>query len=408
MSFMTGASRVMLGGMGEHPFAFFIPIILTIILLFNHNVSFSNKKFVFTLVLIVIWSVIQIIVRDQYTAKSYNNYIYFIYAITIAYIHVNVFKSKMFFLYEDIMVKLSVLSLIIWLFTNMIPDTAMKIASLFPQTSHGYNFIYLVHWINPSGRHVEYGLIRNAGCSWEPGRFAIMLCLAIMMNIYRKGVSFRKNKNVVVLLITLLTTMSTTGYVMIFVIYSYMFIKNIFSKYTLFFLIITLPLAYWGMQLNFIGEKLEKSLKVEEIMEHIEDSYSWSEENADGSIAYSMDRFPSFFFEYENFTHDPIIGYGSLVSDSYFMKTRTTAIGFTGGLMTLFSRYGVFMALFFIYALYMSSQKISSLFHSKKRYGLLLCYIMSMISYPLIWFPIYTAFWFYGLFLNNETRLLKK
>jgi len=402
MSYMTSGSRIMLGGMMEHPVAFCFPILLTIILILRNNISFANSFFLTTLGVIILWSLFHIITKHQYTPKLVANYLYYLYAIIIAYIHIQVYQKKLFYLYEDVIVKISFLSLIIWGFTSIMPEVAMQVANFFPKTTHGNNFLYLVHWISPVGKHVEYGMIRNAGSSWEPGRFAIMVCLAILINIYRKGVCIRNNKNVVILLITLITTMSTTGYVLAFFIYAYMYIQHIFSKYTLIFILIGIPMLYWGIQLNFIGEKLEEKMDIEKYVEHIEDSYEWTEEHAEGPIAYSMDRFPSFVFEYENFTHDPILGYGGNPQDSYFMKTKTTTIGFTGGLMTLFSRYGLIVALFLLFALYNSSIQLSADFHSKKKYGLLLCYIISMISYPLIWFPIYTAFWFYRPFQHDK------
>ena len=401
---MTGASRVMLGGMGDNPVAFCVPITLTIILLTKHRVSFNNRKLLFTIGLIAFWAIIQIIVKHQYTTKSFANYLYYMYAIIIAYIHIGVYQRKLFHLYEDVMVKLSLLSLIIWTFTNIMPGLAIQIASFFPKTTHGNNFLFLVHWISPLGKHVEYGLTRNAGSSWEPGRFAIMVCLAILFNIYREGVCFKGNKNVIILIVALLTTMSTTGYVMVFLIYTYMYIKKWNAKYLISIILISIPLIYVGINLNFVGKKLEKKLDVNTTVEHIEDSYAWSEQNADGTLAFSMDRFPSMVFEFENFFHDPIIGYGANLTDSYFMRTRTDKIGFTGGLVTLLSKYGIFMAIFFLYVLYMSSLSTSSVFHSNKKYGLMLCFVLSMISYPLIWFPVYTAFWFYGFFLYDKKK----
>lgn len=404
MAFMTGETRVMLGGMADHPIAFCIPIILTIILCYRNPLSFDNRRFQITLGVLIVWSFIQIIVKTQYTPKSFANYLYYIYAIIVAYIHIHVYKKKIFCLYEDVMVKLSILSLIIWLFTNIMPSVAVAIAKFFPPTSHGYNFLYLVHWISPYGRHVTYGLTRNAGCSWEPGRFSIMVCLALLINIYRNGIKFKNNRNVIVLIITVLTTMSTTGYVLAFVIYVYMIPKN--TKNFSLLLLIGVPIVYGALQFEFIGKKIGDKIHVNETVEHIEESYQWSEDNAEGNIAYSMDRFPSMYYEFMNFIHDPIIGYGANTLDSYFMKNYTTAISFTGGLVTLFSKYGVFIALFLLYLLYLSSVRISSVvFHSKKKYGLFICFIVSMISYPLIWFPLYTAFWFYGFFLNDETKL---
>lgn len=405
MSHMTLETRVMLGGVREHPIAFIIPIVLTLILLNKHKIPFNNIHLLITIIILVVWSILQLVAKNQYRPIDFANYIYFVYAIIIAYIHVRVYKKKMFYLYEDVMVKLSLLSLIIWIFTNIAPGAAMQVARLFPETSHGYNFLYLIHWISPKGIHVIYGLTRNAGCSWEPGRFAIMISLAILFNIYRCGVKFRNNKNIIVLLITLLTTMSTSGYVLTFLIYAYM--TRINMKNILLYVLLGLLLIYGGTKLVFIGDKLEQRMQVKSQIETLEEQYQWHENQTEGKRLFFMDRFPSMYHEFINFIHDPILGYGSNLDDSYFSKHVTNAVGFTGGLMTVFSKFGIFIAIPLLYILYLSSLQISTLFHSKKKYGLLICFVTSMISYPLIQFPIYTAIWLYSLFIIKKTDRIK-
>lgn len=404
MSYMTTETRVMCGGMTSNPIAFSIPLFLTLILVIQKKLSFYDRNLIISLIVFLIWSFIQIYTKRQYDFHDIANYLYILYALIVAYIHVKVFGEKLFLLYEDVILKLSLLSLIIWLFTCLLPDIAMMVAKMFPETSHGHNLLYLVNWIRTDDlQHVTYGLIRNSGCSWEPGRFAIMVCLAFMISLYYKGLSLKNNKHILVYLVTILTTMSTTGYILFIVIYAYMFMKSFRPTRILKILIILIPLAYSASQLEFIGEKLKEKLDVNESVEHIEESYQWTENNNENgeNVAYAMDRFPSLYFEGLNFINDPIIGYGGNLKDSFFVKNYTDAIGFTGGLMTLFARHGIFLAFFLLYVLYTSSIAFAKELNSKKKYGILICFLVSMISYPLIWFPLYTAFWFYGFFYSD-------
>lgn len=406
---MTAETRVMCGGLTSNPIAFSIPILLTIVLFRIRKISFRNKKFIFSLGVIFCWSIIQIYTKKQYAFKEFANYLYICYALIFAYIHIQVYGKKIFPLYEDVMLKLCLLSLPIWIFTCLVPDMAMSLASLFPETGYGYNFFFLVNWIRTdSVDQVSYGLIRNAGCSWEPGRFAIMTCLAFMISLYNRGLSLRKNRHILIYLITILTTMSTTGYILFFMIYFYMYLKTFRLSKVFKISFLSLPIILCLVQLDFIGEKLEEKINVNAGIEKIEESYQWTENHNenDNGVAYVMDRFPSFYFECLNFINDPIIGYGGNIEDSFFTKNYTDAIGFSGGLMTLFARHGVFFAVFLLYVLFVSSLRSAGDMKSNKKYGFLLCFLVSMISYPLIWFPLYTAFWFYGFF--QDRKLVEK
>lgn len=183
-----------------------------------------------------------------------------------------------------------------------------------------------------------------------------------------------------------------------------MYIKSFRLFNVLRILVILLPIAFCVTQLEFIGEKLKEKMNVEVAVEEIEESYQWTDtyNKTNDDFAYAMDRFPSFYFEFLDFIQDPIIGYGGNVQDSFFAKNYTDAIGFTGGLMTLFAKHGFFIAVFLLYVLSKASFAYAKDMYSEKRNGLLLCFLVSMISYPLIWFPLYTAFWFYGYFQDSE------
>ena len=405
---MAAGTRVMLGGMTSHPIAFLIPIILTLVLLNKRKISFRNRHLKFTLLLLILWSVIQIVVKKQYGFKDFNNYIFIIYALIISYIHIQVYKEKLFPLFVDVMSKIAVLSLLIWFITALLPDLAMNIARLFPKLSHGYNVLYIIQWMDVNDVHVSYGVIRNAGSSWEPGRFAIMLSLAFLISLYSDGTSLIKNRKALLFVITILTTMSTTGYVMCIVLYIYMYMRSLKLNNVFKLLIIGVPFILFIMQLDFIGEKLSNKLEINRSVEHIEEAYQYIEANEDEEDIYVMDRFPSFVFEGMNFIHDPIIGYGAHMKDSYFVKNYTPSVGFSGGLMTLFARHGFLLALFLTITLFASSKRIACIFQSDKKYGILICFVISMISYPIIWFPLYSAFWFYAFFEQENIRLLNE
>ena len=399
MAYMTPETRVMNGGLTTRTFAFFIPVVLTIILLLRHHGRIAWNRYIAPLLLpLLIWSLIEIRWKNITEPKLIVNYFYIYYAAIVSIIHIEVFGKKLFSLYEDVIVILAEFSLAVWFLTIIAPDFSMSIARLFPETgSGGYNFLYLVNWIDTGGRHVLHGIIRNSGCSWEPGRYAIMLGLGLLFNLYRTEGSF-KNKNFLVLIVAIASTMSTTGYIFATIILLYFYIQDYsvpnVIKTALFFI----PFVYIIYQFDFMGGKLEVKGDMMSQVDHIMESYSWTEmNNENDGTAYAMDRLPSMYFELENFIHDPILGYGACREYSYFYNYYTPSIGFCGGLVQMISVHGIFLGLLLMLILYKSSKSINYSFNGNKPFGFFIYSIVAMISYPIIWFPLFSAFWFCSL-----------
>lgn len=104
--------------------------------------------------------------------------------------------------------------------------------------------------------------LRNCGPFWEPGAYACYLLLVPLLYIddLRAFVANNKKK-AVVLLLALVTTISTTGYICLFIIilYCYMSVsKNRFMSYIVF-LPIAVAIAYIAYtRLDFMGAKIEE------------------------------------------------------------------------------------------------------------------------------------------------------
>lgn len=74
MAFMTPETRVTTGGIATRPIAFSIPIILTIIIIIRNRINYNNKYYKFLLIL-CLWIITQIIVKQQYNLSEIINYI---------------------------------------------------------------------------------------------------------------------------------------------------------------------------------------------------------------------------------------------------------------------------------------------------------------------------------------------
>lgn len=403
MAQMTGNTARMIGGLSGNPIPLLIPIVMTLILLKRHPISFKNKNLQTILLVVTGWAFLFLLKQGQVNTEELSYLIFLYYAIIIAYIHVRIYGQKMFLLYEDIMVKFSQLSLVLWGFAVILPGVASSIFHIFPPTGYGNNVLYLFNWMDPAKGQVSL-LLRNAGCSWEPGRFAIMVVLAILCNLSREGIKFNGNKNVIYLLLALFTTQSTTGFSVVILLYTLFYIKRFTAKYVLGIIFLVIPLIIGLFSLDFMGEKIKKQLDVQSQVDKAMFSANWmNQTREEGEYAYSLDRFPAMFLEWDNVLHDPILGYGRNTNNSYFSKNISTHIVLTGGIVKLFGQYGIPLGLYFYYILYKSSIAFASSANVKRRYTLFLSILLFSISYITFCIPIFTAFWFYGYFKKDES-----
>lgn len=137
---------------------------------------------------------------------------------------------------------------------------------------------------------------RNAGMMWEPGAFQGLINLAILITPLQKliGNAARKRR-FVVLIVTLITTFSTTGYLIFFVV---MAVKALESKISVALKIIMVSAilavgssAYFNLE--FLGEKI--SAQYQEAME---------------SERFRPDRFGALIFDTYYIQKNPVFGNG--------------------------------------------------------------------------------------------------
>lgn len=401
MAQMTPETRRMVGTLSGNPIPFLVPIVLTVVLLIRYPISFSHRKLWLFVGVMLIWSVAVCFKFHDFSSENLSYHFFLFYAIFIAYIHVRVYGRDLFPLYEHIMVVFSVISLCLWGIGILYPESA-DFFRLFPKTPNGNNVLYIFHWTDPASIHFYNGITRNQGCSWEPGRFAIMLLPAIYINLSREGIKFRKNKNIIILLLALASTISTTGYFIAVIIYFIFWFKKFNLKTIFTFLVIAIPLSIFIFSLDFMGGKIQDRADFEgltsERMKKFDDNAQLS---GDEYVA-SLDRFESAFFEWMNFQKEPLLGYGRNREHSWFRQKITKNFALCGGLVQIFGHYGIFIGLLLYIILFYSSIQISKTFRYQKRIALAIVLVLASISYPIFSIPIFTAFWFYGLFCYKE------
>lgn len=398
MAQATPETSRMVASLSGNPIPFLILIVLTFILCRKNPITFNNKKLFIVIILYLIWTICSLVKYGIYTTEELSYHFFMIYAIIIAYIHNKVFGYKIVPIYENIMVFLCKIAIWLWAISVLVPASSF-IFRLFPETTYGNSILYLFTWMDPAKGQVYSGILRNAGCSWEPGRFAIMVTLAMFCNLCQNGVKFKKNKNIWWLIIALITTQSTTGFASALILYTIFLIKKFNLKYIFILVMVIVPIIYGLFQLDFMGDKITDRLTNAQDVSRLYEQFDYYNANEDeGTYLGSIDRFEAMTFEWMNLIHDPILGYGRNSKHSFFYTDITTNYVLANGLVKILSNYGFLLGLFFFFILIKSSINLAKDSYEKRTLGLFSVLCLSAISYQILSIPIFTTFWFYGIF----------
>lgn len=237
----------------------------------------------------------------------------------------------------------SVIAIILWSLQHIVPGFADNLYSIvlylyniFPYDSWPRSMI--IYTIDPGLFYMEeFGIYRNAGIFHEPGAFAFWINFAILIYLFR-GESFFSAKNMFMILV-LLTTISTAGYIQFFVIGLAFFLStsryNVFFKYAVLIAFL-LASSYAWENLEFLKPKIQ---------EHRETQMDYVLEGS-----YTTGRFMRLRKGVNAMLNSPIIGRGIATSSQEEDMYSALYIGNVGGFIGFVARYGLPIGiLFFIY-----------------------------------------------------------
>lgn len=246
--------------------AFLLPLVLySAIQTISQGKVVTNNLFILIMIMVVLQIIEYLLFEVSVNALLVSFFSY----LTLVFIVIIVDKSFISVLI-NLVLAISVISLIMWGSLNLFPPLSGKFQTLaesLPRYSGQTEFFKnqggdarMVHiWLYNINKNND-DLYRNCGIFYEPGRFAFFLILALIYCIYHKWYSLR-NWRVIVLIGTLVTTFSTSGYLALLILFSFYFInfnKGIFKR--LFIILVSLTTAYLVYNLDFIGDKISEQI----------------------------------------------------------------------------------------------------------------------------------------------------
>ena len=231
------------------------------------------------------------------------------------------------------------------------------------------------------------GLNRNSGMFWEPGAFQGFIMIVPLL--YINDLRYLWNnyrRECFILIATLISTQSTTGYIAFAILLVYALITSelpFATKYILLLFIALIVMALFSY-LSFLGDK-------------ISEEYETTLKLKEGELTWS--RMGSFYLDYQNIVKHPIIGNGFLMEMRYGSLGKHLegiSNGFTGSI----NMYGI-VAMFCYYANIFNRLLDHSL---SQRIVFLLIVIILLngeyyLSYPFFWALLFVD---YSLQIDEE------
>lgn len=382
---------------------FSLAVIPAIYLFFKHRVKFNlNIKIILSVFLL--WTCIQYVTCDDFKKIQY---FFLFWNILSAYLLIHIFRLRVFYYYEKITVYLACIAIFMWIFMHVVgPENLARLGFMEPAsgTSSASFLIFNVPNIDYYKGKGMFGFERNCGFAWEPGLFACFLVIAIFNNLLRTKNKIRNNVWLYILIVALLTTFSTTGYVAFFAIVVSHFVigrVNLFSLRNIIILVLLGFAAYRVFQLPFMRDKILAKSDTSEYM--TENQFTMGIIKDQGELI-TVDRFEGMALDFMNIMDKPLFGYGISRENSYIFKNMSEFILISNGTTTVFSNFGILLAILFHYFYIKNSIFIRRCFRSKDK-SFYLIYMIISFSYSFTTITMFICMSQYYLMVSKENLL---
>ena len=381
----------------ENPIGMLIPVLLGGILALRWNVKLDGRFFL----LIFGFAVYFIAISIKYTDIQPTFFIKYLFIFFIVYTAVKSLKTDLFKIYELVVFYLAIIALIFWgIQTGLGGDTLYYIFRSIPDidiysyvSGDGLNaFLYSVQ---PTYTSIRYGFLpRNSGYTWEPGAFAVYLCLALFINLFFTTSDKNHKIRFWVLLIALISTQSTTGYLIFMVITVFYYFNKRLNIVLLVFPLVIIGLIYLST-LPFMSQKVIELVEETKGIELLVERTIGREEEM------TPQRFTSFIITFTDFRDNPLLGLGNHVEDSWTYKIGAN-VSSISGIGDLLAQFGLVGFLFFFILTYKTSSFFARHFDYNGAPLLFIIILFISVSYSILFLPLVMCFWMYYLFKPIE------
>lgn len=376
-------------------FALLLPVILTGIFCVKNKINFRKPAFWILFISHIIWWVA---VSFKGGMQNLSLTLFMFMQLCIAYCIAQVYRTNVFKLYEQIVTKLSLICLFVWAINLAVPSFWDTICPYFAfdrgDSIAKYNFFFASVLNLDATNEVWY---RNPGFSWEPGMNASLVCIAIFINLAQNHFKIKGNKNLYILVVALLSSFSTTGYICLIACIFPFVLLNQKKKYGVILVVILIPLSLWLFQLDFMGKKINELQTSDYTRTELIDNLKYH----DRAVLVPQ-RFDGLAFEWMNIMHDPILGYGLETKDSYISSEVSDILSLSNGTLKLYAKYGLVFGGFLTVVMFLTCWKLNHFWNCKACWLFFVLYEFISVSYAFFYIPLFMAFFY--LYILGDFR----
>lgn len=391
------------GSFSENPIGASLLIVLSGIMVIRWNIKF-NKQFYLLILGLFIYFVAVTIKYGEFRPTIFISHFFLFFTV---YVTIKSLRTQLFIIFEKVLFSLAILGLLLWgMQILMGGDTLYNYFSKIPSLDSfsyvsGSGLNVILYSVQPASMSIQYDFLppRNCGFAWEPGAFAVYLCMAIYINLFMSKSDANSKKRLWILVFALLSTQSTTGYIIALVILFYYFLNRDLNIMVLLLpLVVILLIAIFS--LPFMSDKI---LFVYEQINEIE---TMVVNSIDRGSSYAPGRFASFVIAFRDFVNNPVLGLATVSQESWTYKIGAS-ISPISGLGNLLAQYGIVGFIFFITLTVKSSLLFAKHFDYKGNLLLFFLLLLISISYSVILLPLVMSFWMYQLFEHLDIIKIK-
>lgn len=236
--------------------------------------------------------------------------------------------------------------------------------------------------------------LRNCGFTREPGLFACYICLAIYF--YWTKSNFKlKSKYTYIFIITLITTISTTGFILLFIILAAFVYSSKQYKVAKNFILVSFIIfaSYLFMNLNFLNEKIQEEMNYD-----TGQMLTYAQKN---DTNYTPGRLVSFNLVIKDFLNNPILGLGGN-TDNGWLKKSNIGVNTISGLGNFLARFGLFGIVSLLLLIIKASIFITSHYNGVIKYLFVIIMLGIMISYSIQLYALFFMFYLLPFYSKNK------
>lgn len=366
------------------------PFLLSLFVAVYNHIDFINKKLLILYVILTVWNVLQYMVYNV----SPSPYPYL--CLYCGYVGFYVFRYDFFVRFIDVVTKLSVLSLIVYAITIVATSSVVSFGNQYGIDSTVSNSFILVN----IGKNLAGGFPRNPGFCWEPGRFSCFLVFAIAFILFQKGLDF-KNRRFQILLLSLVSTLSTTGFVALIFMLLYWAVRG--RRFNPIYIAFAMVIVAGIWTLPFMRDKITSLWMTQDDVDIAISQMTYQLQHGKFDEAYAPQRFQGLMLQWINFQNMPILlGASRNINLHYLNNVMGFKLALSEGNLGILVKYGLLIGVMLYYLLIKSSRYISRLFNRKMFFLILGLFVFANFSYYFWETPIFIIIWAWTYYSDKD------